>query len=445
MPDTSKLRSPEQWFAFLDTAARLHKYTFEEQLLIHRRRPNATACAQSRIWEKRMRRTVRDGAVGIPLPGKDGRVVYDIADTLPQDGAKEPFDWRLTPDEREIAEAAIRKSLNVGGHDLGSTLYEAAQKISSDEALDKSKELCQHIGRTKLENLPQEDIVAAYRAALTQTTAYILHRRVGLRGGDFKTDECYKAVARFSTSDALTTMATLASKNAKDILKHIQDEIDIERGKNHDEQRLRRVGAVLGDVGEERGRDTGEARPDGGGFRAGSQVAAEEVESVGRGLPSGQRIHAERILTTAEPPERGGFLSAEELRTILRDGGNQRKSNYRIIARFSKNLSDNVEFLKKEYKYGGKGFQFGDKQVAVWWDERGMSIERGTAASMSATRVTWEQAASVIREMLDDGVYASRDVLDSAIPNERISRKRTAACTNTQCAEWLRRHAAPRP
>ena len=37
--------SPQEWMRFLDTASKLYKYTFPEQLLIYAQRPEATAVA----------------------------------------------------------------------------------------------------------------------------------------------------------------------------------------------------------------------------------------------------------------------------------------------------------------------------------------------------------------------------------------------------------------
>ena len=37
--------SPKRWMGYLDTASRLYRYPFNEQLLIHAQRPDATACA----------------------------------------------------------------------------------------------------------------------------------------------------------------------------------------------------------------------------------------------------------------------------------------------------------------------------------------------------------------------------------------------------------------
>ena len=54
--------SPEEWMKFLDTAARLYRYTFPEQLLIYAQRPEATAVASMEIWNKRMYRWINRGS-----------------------------------------------------------------------------------------------------------------------------------------------------------------------------------------------------------------------------------------------------------------------------------------------------------------------------------------------------------------------------------------------
>ena len=48
--------SVEEWTGFLQSAARLYKYSYPEQLLIYAQRPDATACASYEIWNQTMRR-----------------------------------------------------------------------------------------------------------------------------------------------------------------------------------------------------------------------------------------------------------------------------------------------------------------------------------------------------------------------------------------------------
>lgn len=41
------------WTGFLTTAARLYKYPYAEQVMIHAQRPDATACAEYDFWNER--------------------------------------------------------------------------------------------------------------------------------------------------------------------------------------------------------------------------------------------------------------------------------------------------------------------------------------------------------------------------------------------------------
>ena len=84
------------WKNYLDTASRLYKYSFDDQLLIHAQHPDATACASMELWNNTMRRWVKPGSKGIALIRKNdgGRphleYVFDVADTKPVRGARTP-------------------------------------------------------------------------------------------------------------------------------------------------------------------------------------------------------------------------------------------------------------------------------------------------------------------------------------------------------------------
>ena len=75
----------ERFIAFLHTAANNYKYDFQEQLLIHAQKPDATACAEIDTWNK-LGRWVNKGTRGIALlidrdvPYKL-RYVFDLSDT----------------------------------------------------------------------------------------------------------------------------------------------------------------------------------------------------------------------------------------------------------------------------------------------------------------------------------------------------------------------------
>ena len=55
--------NPQEWMRFLNTASRLYRYTFPEQLLIYAQRPGATAVASMENWRKPRRRSKQKGQI----------------------------------------------------------------------------------------------------------------------------------------------------------------------------------------------------------------------------------------------------------------------------------------------------------------------------------------------------------------------------------------------
>ena len=45
-------KSENKWLDFLKTASWNFKYSFNDQILIYAQRPDATACAEMKIWNK---------------------------------------------------------------------------------------------------------------------------------------------------------------------------------------------------------------------------------------------------------------------------------------------------------------------------------------------------------------------------------------------------------
>lgn len=86
--------SVTNWQDYLTTASRLYKYSFGDQLMIYAQRPDATACANMKIWNKNMNRWVKHGSKGIALIRKNEggkprlEYVFDVADTNEVRGAK---------------------------------------------------------------------------------------------------------------------------------------------------------------------------------------------------------------------------------------------------------------------------------------------------------------------------------------------------------------------
>ena len=79
-----------------------------------------------------------------------------------------------------------------------------------------------------------------------------------------------------------------------------------------------------------------------------------------------------------------------------------------------------TEFVKREYRKGGKGFQIDGSEYSVWFDETGMQIVVGhtvTDQILDKAFLSWEDVSGRIHQLLDQGEYAPQSVLDAARSN----------------------------
>ena len=125
MADTAERQltsSYKSWTQFLRTAARLYKYPYNEQVMIHAQRPDATACAEYDFWNKKMGRFIRRGSTGIALIDTSGqkpqlRYVFDVADTGEREHSRPVHLWRFRAEHEDIVTATLERSYDVSVSD----------------------------------------------------------------------------------------------------------------------------------------------------------------------------------------------------------------------------------------------------------------------------------------------------------------------------------------
>ena len=130
----------------------------------------------------------------------------------------------------------------------------------------------------------------------------------------------------------------------------------------------------------------------------------EQVGSIAMKEAEAGIIPAEK--TSPEPTKE--VITKEQLDTILRSGGGRENSRKRIYAKYrqGKTPEEMAEFLKKEYKTTGKGFEFEGKQIAVWFDGQGMTAGDGTSAIENPKfTMSWQEIETQIRSQVEKGTY----------------------------------------
>ena len=131
-------KSWQEWILFLNTASRLYKYPFHDQLMIYAQRPDATACAEYDLWNEKMGRYVRRGSKGIALIDDSGdqlrlRYVFDVSDTGAREHSRYPYLWKLEPEHEDKVSAMLEQQFGVSGREgLVQQLVDVAGKLAED-------------------------------------------------------------------------------------------------------------------------------------------------------------------------------------------------------------------------------------------------------------------------------------------------------------------------
>ena len=156
----------------------------------------------------------------------------------------------------------------------------------------------------------------------------------------------------------------------------------------------------------------------------GLSKAEEEIASA-LSLPEYPTANEQR----RQIEERAAALYAREIPIpeevvdeILRTGGNRKASQLRVIYNFMSEQTpeEYTEFVKREYRKGGKGFQIDGNEYSVWFDENGMQIAVGHTVTdhiLDKAFLSWEDVSGRIHQLLDQGEYAPQSVLDAARSN----------------------------
>ena len=131
----------------------------------------------------------------------------------------------------------------------------------------------------------------------------------------------------------------------------------------------------------------------------------------------------------------GFVLPEKQIDDILRSGGGRDDSRKRIYAKYrqGKTPEEMAAFLKKEYGTTGKGFEFDGKQIAVWFDEGGMSVGYGTSATEHPIlTMEWKDIEQNIRRQVENGTYMGAN---EAYLVDEVERNRTGTPISNSMTE----------
>ena len=202
-------KDDDKWMAFLRTAANNYKYSFNDQILIHAQRPDATACAEIGFWNDRMNRWVNKGSKGIALVTYSGtvprlRYVFDVSDTHNRYGQEIRL-WQAEERYHSDIITALEDSFGEleDKSDFRHALISAAKNLVEDNMQDYLSELSERPDQGYLTDLNSEGLEVVFREALLRSTQYMLLSRCGLAQREDFFDEHFHPIFFFNTIDGV--------------------------------------------------------------------------------------------------------------------------------------------------------------------------------------------------------------------------------------------------
>ena len=224
--------SPKDWMNYLDVAARLYRYSFKDTLLIHAQRPDATACAELEVWNKKMNRWVNRGAKGIALlddasPRAKLRYVFDIADTHLVQGGRTPILWRIDDSEHQqmtLDHLADTYALTQTDS-MNAALMELAQQLTAENLEEAMDGLEYEVADTFLEGLDEDNLRVRFRELMTNSIFYTLSRRCEQEPLEVLEDEDFIRIVDFNQLPVLTFLGNAVSEQSEAVLRDIGREM----------------------------------------------------------------------------------------------------------------------------------------------------------------------------------------------------------------------------
>ena len=217
--------SPKDWMNYLDVAARLYRYSFKDTLLIHAQRPDATACAELEVWNKKMNRWVNRGAKGIALlddasPRAKLRYVFDIADTHLVQGGRTPILWRIDDSEHQqmILDHLADTYALTQTDSMNAALMELAQQLTAENLEEAMDGLEYEVADTFLEGLDEDNLRVRFRELMTNSIFYTLSRRCEQEPLEVLEDEDFIRIVDFNQLPVLTFLGNAVSEQCEAVL-----------------------------------------------------------------------------------------------------------------------------------------------------------------------------------------------------------------------------------
>lgn len=228
--------SPEKWLAFLQSASKNYRLPFDEQLLIHVQRPEATAVLPMEKWNEKFGRWVKRDSKGIAVFDKSSnhlklKYYFDVSDT--REGKYKrlvrPVSlWSVSEEQREPVKEALSNAFGVTDGDrkeFAMVILESSLNIAEDNIGDYLPDILLATKDSPLEEMDEFNIRLKMKQLLANSISYMLFFRCGIKPEIYLETRDFQNIREFHTKELVNLFGVAASDMSEMALGEVADTI----------------------------------------------------------------------------------------------------------------------------------------------------------------------------------------------------------------------------
>lgn len=228
--------SPEKWIAFLQSASKNYRLPFDEQLLIHVQRPEATAVLPMEKWNEKFGRWVKRDSKGIAVFDKSSdrlklKYYFDVSDT--REGKYKrlvrPVSlWSVAEEQQEPVKEALVNTFGVTDGDrkeFAMVILEASLNIAEDNIGDYLPDILLATKDSPLEEIDEFNIRLKMKQLLANSISYMLFLRCGIEPDIYLETRDFQNIRDFHTKELVNLFGVTASDMPEMALGEVADTI----------------------------------------------------------------------------------------------------------------------------------------------------------------------------------------------------------------------------
>lgn len=228
--------SLEKWIAFLQSASKNYRLPFDEQLLIHVQRPEATAVLPMEKWNEKFGRWVKRDSKGIAVFDKSSdrlklKYYFDVSDT--REGKYKrlvrPVSlWSVAEEQQEPVKEALVNTFGVTDGDrkeFAMVILEASLNIAEDNIGDYLPDILLATKDSPLEEIDEFNIRLKMKQLLANSISYMLFLRCGIEPDIYLETRDFQNIRDFHTKELVNLFGVAASDMSEMALGEVADTI----------------------------------------------------------------------------------------------------------------------------------------------------------------------------------------------------------------------------